>query len=121
MLQGYTSWRTVSSSASSGSSESPAGGICGSSEAIGHYDRLVQRGSLRRDAQQRDVVQQLAQLRDTLENYSNSIYLNPPPPRVNSKDDKSERPEEKEPHTTENKGGGSAAKVKKLLYCHDVS
>lgn len=119
MLQGYISWRKCSSSASSGSSESPAVDICASSETIGHYDRLVQCGSLRKDAQQRGVVQQLAQLQHALKNYSNSIYLNPPPTRINSKDDNSQLPKDKDPHitTAENKGDGPGAKVKELLYC----
>ncbi|XP_078130369.1 lactation elevated protein 1 homolog B isoform X3 [Sander vitreus] len=108
--KGYTSWRMCSSSASSCSTESPAADICAFS---GHYDRLVQCGSLRKDAQQRSVLQQLAQLQHTLENYSNSIYLNPPPPRLNSNDDISQLPKDKEQHitTAENKDGGYAAKV----------
>ncbi|XP_078130368.1 lactation elevated protein 1 homolog B isoform X2 [Sander vitreus] len=107
--KGYTSWRMCSSSASSCSTESPAADICAFS---GHYDRLVQCGSLRKDAQQRSVLQQLAQLQHTLENYSNSIYLNPPPPRLNSNDDISQLPKDKEQHitTAENKDGGYAAK-----------
>ncbi|XP_044024578.1 lactation elevated protein 1 homolog B [Siniperca chuatsi] len=110
--KGYISWRTCSSSASSCSSESPAADICAFSEAIAHYDRLVQCGSLRKDAQQRDVFQQLAQLQHSLKNYSNSIYLNPPPLRLNSIDDNSHFPKDKHPHITpaENKGGGSTAK-----------
>ncbi|XP_037605960.1 lactation elevated protein 1 homolog B [Sebastes umbrosus] len=110
---GYTSWRTCSSSSSSCSSESPAADICTFS---GHYDRLVQTGSLRKDVQQRHVVQQLAQLQHTLENYSNSIYLNPPPPpppRINSKDDNSQPLKDDKDYyitTAENKSGGSAAK-----------
>ncbi|TDH00494.1 hypothetical protein EPR50_G00188880 [Perca flavescens] len=96
--RGYTSWRMCSSSASSCSNESPAADICAFS---GHYDRLVQCGSLRKDAQQRSVLQQLAQLQHTLENYRNSIYLNLPPPRLNSKDD-SQLPKDKD--------GGYAAK-----------
>ncbi|KAM9339240.1 lactation elevated protein 1 homolog B [Symphorus nematophorus] len=111
--KGYTSWRTCSSSSSSSSSEAPAAAdICASSETIGHYDRLVQCGSLRADVQQRDAVQQLAQLQKTLKNYSNSVYLNTPPPeRLNTKDDHSQLPKDKEIHLTsaDNKGGGSAA------------
>lgn len=115
MLQGYTtSWRTCSSSSSS---EPPAADIGALSETIGHYDRLVQCGSLREDALQRDVAQQLAQLQHTLKNYSNSVYLNPPPPRLHSKDN-SQLAKDKDPHSTsdENKGGGSTAEVKGLSY-----
>ncbi|XP_065820189.1 LOW QUALITY PROTEIN: lactation elevated protein 1 homolog B [Labrus bergylta] len=72
--KGYTNWRTCSSSSSSYSAEK-------------HYDILVQHGSLRKDAQQREVFLQLAQLQQTLKNYSNSIYLNPPPSSINSDDD----------------------------------
>ncbi|XP_070782439.1 lactation elevated protein 1 homolog B [Enoplosus armatus] len=111
LLLGYTSWRTCSSTASSCSSESSAADICASSETIAHYDRLVQRGSLRKDAQQRDVFQQLAQLQHTLKNYSNSIYLNTPSPRLN-KNTNNQLPKDKEPHitTAENNGGESTAK-----------
>ncbi|XP_034756505.1 lactation elevated protein 1 homolog B [Etheostoma cragini] len=107
--KGYTSWRMCSSSVSSCSTESPAADICPLS---GHHDQLVQRGSLRKDSQQRSVLQQLAQLQHTLENYSNSIYLNPPAPRLNSKDDISQFPKDKEHHitTAENKDIGSVAK-----------
>ncbi|XP_073349035.1 lactation elevated protein 1 homolog B [Pagrus major] len=91
--KGYTSWRTCAS--------------C--SHTAGHYDRLVQCGSLREDAQQRDVVQQLAQLQHSLKDYNNSIYLNPPPPRVNSKDGTSQLPKDKQPNvaSADNKGDGS--------------
>ncbi|XP_031731336.1 lactation elevated protein 1 homolog B isoform X3 [Anarrhichthys ocellatus] len=91
---GYAGWRTCSSSASSCSPESPAADTCAVS---GHYGRLVQSGSLRKDAQQRHVLQQLSQLQHTLKNYSNNNQL--------SKDDK-------DPHftTAENKDGGSDTK-----------
>ncbi|XP_035535022.1 lactation elevated protein 1 homolog B [Morone saxatilis] len=100
---GYTSWRTCSSS--------PAADVCGS---VGRYDRLVQRGSLRKDAQQRDVVQRLAQLQLTLRDYSNSIYLNPPPPRPDSKDDSGQLPGDKTHATAESNGGASAAEEEPL-------
>ncbi|XP_041814743.1 lactation elevated protein 1 homolog B [Chelmon rostratus] len=108
----YTSWRTCSSSASSCSSESPAADICASSETIRHYGRLVQSGSLREDAQQREVVRRLSQLQHSLKNYTNSMYLNPPPQTLNLKDDNSQLPNEKDPQvpSAEDKGGGSAAK-----------
>ncbi|XP_028253772.1 lactation elevated protein 1 homolog B [Parambassis ranga] len=80
--KGYSSWRTCSPSAASCSSHSAA---C--SETVGHFERLVQCGSLREDAQQRHVLQQLVQLQDKLMTYSNSMYLNPP--RLNSEDDNS--------------------------------
>ncbi|XP_068433147.1 lactation elevated protein 1 homolog B [Clinocottus analis] len=77
---GYASWRSCSSSASSCCSESPAADTCAFS---GHYSRLVESGSLRKDAQQRQVLQQLSQLQLTLQNYSNNI--NSPPPTLNSR------------------------------------
>uniref|UniRef100_A0A3B4Y7E2 AFG1 like ATPase b n=1 Tax=Seriola lalandi dorsalis TaxID=1841481 RepID=A0A3B4Y7E2_SERLL len=81
-------------------------------ETIGHYDHLVQCGSLRKDAQQRHVLQQLAQLQHTLKKYSNSIYLSPSPPRLDSKDVKSQLQKDKAPDitTAEKKGGESADK-----------
>ncbi|XP_018528143.1 lactation elevated protein 1 homolog B [Lates calcarifer] len=110
--KGYTSWRTCSSSASSCSSESPAADVFTSAQTTGHYDRLVQCGSLREDAQQRYVLQRLAQLQHTLKTYSNSVYLNPPPPRLDPKDDNSQPQKVKGPSmtTAENKGGESPAK-----------
>ncbi|XP_023266546.1 AFG1-like ATPase [Seriola lalandi dorsalis] len=107
----YTSWRTCSSSSSSCSSESPAA-VSTFAETIGHYDHLVQCGSLRKDAQQRHVLQQLAQLQHTLKKYSNSIYLSPSPPRLDSKDVKSQLQKDKAPDitTAEKKGGESADK-----------
>ncbi|XP_041832309.1 lactation elevated protein 1 homolog B isoform X3 [Melanotaenia boesemani] len=87
--KGYSNWRTFSLSVSSRSSDPPtAADIYGPGDTVGHFDRLVQRGSLRRDAQQRLVLQRLAQLQQTLKTYSNSIYLNPP--AVKSKQDKNE-------------------------------
>ncbi|XP_074541190.1 lactation elevated protein 1 homolog B [Halichoeres trimaculatus] len=80
--QGYTSWRPCSSSSSSRS--------CVISDTLKHYDRQVQSGSLREDALQRDVVKQLAQLQQNLKNYSNSIYLQPPPLNLNSKHENSQ-------------------------------
>uniref|UniRef100_A0A671V780 AFG1 like ATPase b n=1 Tax=Sparus aurata TaxID=8175 RepID=A0A671V780_SPAAU len=62
-------WRTCASFSSS------AADVCTlSHSATGHYDRLVQCGSLREDAQQRDVVQQLAQLQHSLKNYNNTTH-----------------------------------------------
>nr|XP_004568859.2 AFG1-like ATPase isoform X3 [Maylandia zebra] len=86
--KGYSSWRACCSSASSCSSDPPAADTCGSSETLVHFDSLVQGGFLRRDAQQRRVLQQLAQLQHTLKSYSNSIYLNQD--ILNSKDDSSQ-------------------------------
>ncbi|XP_069577776.1 lactation elevated protein 1 homolog B [Brachyistius frenatus] len=93
--KGYSTWRACSSSPSSCSSDSPTADVCGSAETLGHFDRLVRCGSLRKDAQQRRVLQQLAQLQHTVKTYSNGIYLNP----HSSKDD-GIRPDE-----AENKGG----------------
>ncbi|XP_022046129.2 lactation elevated protein 1 homolog B isoform X1 [Acanthochromis polyacanthus] len=87
VLSGYSSWRTCSSSAPSCPSEAPAADNCVSSETIQHFDRLVQGGHLRKDFQQRHVIQQLAQLQHTMKTYSNSIYLNSP--RSSSQDDSS--------------------------------
>ncbi|TNN64457.1 Lactation elevated protein 1 B [Liparis tanakae] len=94
---GYASWRTCSSSASSCSSESPAADPCVFS---GHYSRLVQCGSLKKDAQQAHVVQQLSQLQLNLDNYSNSINLT-------SNDDNKQLSKDV---TAQHRGGGSAAK-----------
>ncbi|XP_044233300.1 lactation elevated protein 1 homolog B [Thunnus albacares] len=111
-VRGYTSWRRSSSSTSSCSSEPPAADFCPPSKTVGHYDRLVQRGSLRDDAQQRHVLQQLVNLQQTLNNYSNSIYLMPPPPKINSKDDSGQQQKVKDSciTTAENKGDASAEK-----------
>ncbi|XP_033932556.1 lactation elevated protein 1 homolog B isoform X2 [Pseudochaenichthys georgianus] len=97
--KGYTGWRTCSSSAPHCSSEPPAAKACALS---GQYDHLVQCGSLQEDIQQRNVLQQLALLKHNLNNYTNSIYLNPTPTRLNSKDDNSQLPNVKY--------GGSTAK-----------
>uniref|UniRef100_A0A3Q2SN38 AFG1 like ATPase b n=1 Tax=Fundulus heteroclitus TaxID=8078 RepID=A0A3Q2SN38_FUNHE len=67
--------RLFSSSVSSrSSSDSP-----GSRDILGHFERLVRRGSLATDAQQRYVLQRLALLQKSLNTYTNSTYLNPPP------------------------------------------
>nr|XP_046228598.1 lactation elevated protein 1 homolog B isoform X2 [Scatophagus argus] len=108
--RGCTSWRTCSSSAPSCYPQSPAADICASSETTGFYERLVQCGSLREDAQQRSVLQHLSQLQYTLKSYSNHMYLNPP--RVNSKDNHSLLPKDKDSDiaSARNKDGGPAAK-----------
>ncbi|XP_049612441.1 lactation elevated protein 1 homolog B isoform X2 [Syngnathus scovelli] len=79
-IQGYTSSRKCCSSTSI-SSESPT---IDSGDTVTEYDRLVQCGSLREDALQRSVLQRLASLQHTLQNYSNTSYLNPPPLTINS-------------------------------------
>lgn len=117
ILKGYTSWRACSSSSSFSSSSG--------SETVGHYDHLVQCGSLRKDAQQRHVLQQLAQLQHTLKTYSNSKYLNPPPQRLDPKDDKSQHQQDKDPNimTYENKGDTSTDRVTKNIdidICHNA-
>ncbi|XP_029984958.1 lactation elevated protein 1 homolog B [Sphaeramia orbicularis] len=95
-LKGYISWRAESLSASPGSSDSPsASWVCESSETIKHYDRLVQCGSLQRDAQQRHVLQHLALLQHNLKNYSNSIYLKSPPAPLHSHESKKQPQREK--------------------------
>ncbi|XP_010793586.1 lactation elevated protein 1 homolog B [Notothenia coriiceps] len=97
--KGYTGWRTCSLSAPHCSSEPPATKTCALS---GQYDHLVQCGSLQEDIQQRYVLQQLALLKHNLNSYTNSIYLNPTPTRLTSKDDNSQLPNVKY--------GGSTAK-----------
>nr|XP_020444044.1 lactation elevated protein 1 isoform X2 [Monopterus albus] len=85
--------------------------VCASAKPVVHYDCLVQCGSLRNDAQQRHVLQQLSQLQHALKNYNNSIYMNPPPPRLDSKDDKSQHQKDTAPCiTTEKKDGDLAVK-----------
>ncbi|XP_024863228.1 lactation elevated protein 1 homolog B isoform X3 [Kryptolebias marmoratus] len=75
-------WTALSCSASFCSSDSPsAADICVSGDIVGHFDRLVQCGSVRRDAPQRYVLQRLAHLHRTLTSYSNSMYLNAPAPQ----------------------------------------
>ncbi|XP_068198015.1 lactation elevated protein 1 homolog B [Antennarius striatus] len=97
---GFSSRRASSSSAPPAADSGP----------IKVYDRLVQRGSLRGDPQQRHVLQRLAQLQDTLENYSNSVYLNTPPPRLHHKDPKSPPGRDGGPPIiAEETGGGSGA------------
>uniref|UniRef100_A0A8D3B2M7 AFG1 like ATPase b n=1 Tax=Scophthalmus maximus TaxID=52904 RepID=A0A8D3B2M7_SCOMX len=104
--KGDTSRRRCSSSASACSSSSEAAAaaadVCASSETIEHYDRLVQCGSLREDAQQRHVVRQLAQLQHTLRENSNSTHLRPPPPILESKGGPAVT-------TADNKGGDTEA------------
>ncbi|XP_015225080.1 PREDICTED: lactation elevated protein 1 [Cyprinodon variegatus] len=52
------------------------GGVSDSGDIVGHFERLVQRGSLTTDAQQRYVLQRLAVLQQNLKTYSNSFDLN---------------------------------------------
>ncbi|XP_030576957.1 lactation elevated protein 1 homolog B [Archocentrus centrarchus] len=99
--KGYSRWRACSSFASSCSSDSPAADRSGSSETVEHYDRLIQGGFLRRDTQQRRVLQQLVQLQHTLKTYSNSVYLNSP--RVNPT--KTSRQHQRGITAVENTGG----------------
>uniref|UniRef100_A0A3B3BMZ3 AFG1 like ATPase b n=1 Tax=Oryzias melastigma TaxID=30732 RepID=A0A3B3BMZ3_ORYME len=72
LLSTCTATRNWRSFGSSRSRHCPASDGC---DIVGHFDRLVQAGSLRRDAQQRRVVLRLAQLQLTLKTYSNRIYL----------------------------------------------
>lgn len=109
VFQGHSSWRTCSPSAASRSSHSAA---C--SETVGHFERLVQCGSLREDAQQRHVLQQLVQLQDKLKTYSNSVYLNPP--RLNLEDDDSSQNDKGHRiSTAEEKAGEPGEKV--IMMC----
>ncbi|XP_061609732.1 lactation elevated protein 1 homolog B isoform X2 [Phyllopteryx taeniolatus] len=52
-------------------------------DTVAQYNRLVQCGSLREDALQRSVLQRLARLQQTLQNYSNTSYLDPPRLTIN--------------------------------------
>ncbi|KAM9703870.1 lactation elevated protein 1 homolog B [Menidia menidia] len=70
-------WRAFSSSTSARSSDSSPD-VQRYGDAEGHFDRLVQCGSLKTDVQQRHVIQRLAGLQHTLKTYSNNIYLSPP-------------------------------------------
>ncbi|KAM4712654.1 lactation elevated protein 1 homolog B [Anableps anableps] len=74
-------WRLFSPSVSSrsSSSDSAAADLCGSGDIVGHFERLVQRGSLTTDVQQRYVLQRLALLQQSLKTYTNNTYLNLPP------------------------------------------
>ncbi|XP_051908920.1 lactation elevated protein 1 homolog B-like isoform X1 [Hippocampus zosterae] len=78
-IQGYSSSIKLCSSTSF-SSHSPT---IDSGDTVTQYDHLVQRGSLRKDALQRSVLQRLARLQKTLQNYSNAPYLNSPPLTMN--------------------------------------
>nr|XP_057912911.1 lactation elevated protein 1 homolog B [Doryrhamphus excisus] len=68
-FKGYVSWRKHCSNVTS----------C---KTVAQYDSLVQSGSLRENALQRHVLQRLAQLQKSLQNYNNSHFLNPPPPTI---------------------------------------
>ncbi|KAF7648194.1 hypothetical protein LDENG_00160420, partial [Lucifuga dentata] len=96
-IRGYAH-STGRSSASSSSSDSSAPG-----RTVGQYEQLVQQGSLRDDAQQRHVLQQLVQLQHVLKNYCNSIYMK----RVEAKDDNTLLQKDENP---QNKGGNSPEK-----------
>ncbi|XP_061560357.1 lactation elevated protein 1 homolog B [Phycodurus eques] len=52
-------------------------------DTVAQYNRLVQCGSLREDALQRSVLQWLARLQQTLQNYSNTSYLELPRLTIN--------------------------------------
>ncbi|XP_077409521.1 lactation elevated protein 1 homolog B [Vanacampus margaritifer] len=78
-VQGFASLRKLFSSASF-SSQCPTDD---SGDIVTRYDRMVRCGSLREDALQRSVLRQLVRLQQTLRNYSNTFYLNPPPLTVN--------------------------------------
>ncbi|XP_071383005.1 lactation elevated protein 1 homolog B [Centroberyx affinis] len=110
IVKGYTS-STGNSCASSCPTKPPAT-VCASSKTIGHYDGLIQRGSLEEDGQQREALQQMAQLQETLKSYCNSIYLKPPTPRLNPEDDNTQLHKHKDPNLTkpENQGGASPVK-----------
>lgn len=88
-------------------------------EVDGHYDRLVQCGTLREDAHQKYVVQQLAQLQHTMKNYSNHMYLSLLSSTLTlSNDGKSRAMLDKDPHVTpaENKGDGSVNEVQNDIF-----
>ncbi|XP_054618070.1 lactation elevated protein 1 homolog B isoform X2 [Dunckerocampus dactyliophorus] len=53
-----------------------------SCKTVAQYDGLVQSGSLWEDALQRHVLQRLAQLQNSLQNYNNSHFLKPPLHRI---------------------------------------
>ncbi|KAM3861076.1 lactation elevated protein 1 homolog B [Diretmus argenteus] len=95
VISGYTS-----------STKSPF--TCATCKTVAHYDSLVQRGSLKEDVQQRGILQQLAQLQETLKNYCNSIYLKTP--RLNSKDDNTKLQRDKDPSLRNTECGVSPEK-----------
>ncbi|XP_023204007.1 AFG1-like ATPase isoform X1 [Xiphophorus maculatus] len=77
--EGSRWWGVFSLSVSSRfSSDTSATDLCGSGDIVGHFERLVQSDSLKKDVQQKYVLQQLAVLQQTLKTYTNSMYLNPP-------------------------------------------
>lgn len=79
-FEGSRCWGFFSLSVSSRSSSSgtSATDLCGSGDIVGHFERLVQNDSLKKDVQQKHVLQRLALLQQTLKTYTNSMYLNPP-------------------------------------------
>lgn len=112
--KGYVTWRQHNSSASP---KAPPPQLSLSRRIVGHYDRLVECGTLRENVHQKYVIQQLAQLQHTLKNYSNSMYLSLLKSTINSNDDKSHLTLHKDCHfmPSENKSGGTINKVQYLL------
>uniref|UniRef100_A0A3P9NDI0 AFG1 like ATPase b n=1 Tax=Poecilia reticulata TaxID=8081 RepID=A0A3P9NDI0_POERE len=78
-FEGPRCWGFFSLSVSSRSSSSDTSAIDlrGSGDIVDHFERLVQSGSLKKDAQQKYVLQRLALLQQTLKTFTNRMYLNP--------------------------------------------
>lgn len=112
-------WRQHNSSASP---KAPPPQLSMSRRIVGHYDRLVECGTLRENVHQKYVIQQLAQLQHTLKNYSNSMYLSLLTSTINSNDDKSHLTLHKDCHfmPSENRSGGTINKVQYLLSSYAV-
>ncbi|XP_028296113.1 lactation elevated protein 1 homolog B-like [Gouania willdenowi] len=99
---GDRGWRTISSSASTSSSSCSTSSTDpadaephSSSDTVAHFDRLIQGGSLKRDTQQRRVLQQLAHLQHTMKSYSNSHFLQDANSCIKSEENKGEEHTEK--------------------------
>ncbi|CAL8392109.1 unnamed protein product [Arctogadus glacialis] len=83
-IQGCTLDTGGTSLQSSYSTRSTTPDTHGLSKTVAQYDDLTQRGTLREDGHQRDVLQHLAQLQETIKSYSNEIYLDVPTPNENN-------------------------------------
>lgn len=109
-FEGSRWWGVFSLSVSSrSSSDTSATDLCGSGDIVGHFERLVQSDSLKKDVQQKYVLQRLAVLQQTLKTYTNSMYLNPP--LTQHYKDHSRQPQNDDATTT---------KTVISLYCCDV-
>ncbi|XP_032441777.1 lactation elevated protein 1 homolog B [Xiphophorus hellerii] len=115
--EGSRWWGVFSLSVSSRSSSDTSGtDLCGSGDIVGHFERLVQSDSLKKDVQQKYVVQRLAVLQQTLKTYTNSMYLNPP--LTQHYKDRSRQPQNDDATTTKTKPPPQQPPPPKGLYIY---